>query len=187
MTTTLSRLCAGLCACILVSACANAPLPQSKIYVLDDLPDRVSNDATALIAINKIELPDYLNQRKLVLRQLDQQILIANYHIWGDDLPDSIRRVLAHELSNNGQEYRVVNSCSACGELTIRVDHFYPTDSGEAVLAGSYTYSQDEAQIYKQFSFKRILREDGYDEAVYQMRQLLLELSNNIAVSIAEN
>lgn len=178
-----------LCACLLVSACTSTPAPQSKIYVLDDLPNSVANDAAELIAINKIELPDYLNQGKLILRQQDQQILVANYHIWADDLPDSIRRVLAYELSNNGQEYRAVNSCSACDELTVRVDHFYPTDTGEAVLAGSYTYSRSDAEseIYKQFSFSRALREDGYDEAVYQMRQLLLQLSGDIARGIDEN
>jgi len=169
---------------LVISACGTsgdkAPVP--RFYLLDDLPKPIENRADALIALNKIIVPDFLKQRNLVIRQQNQQISIANFHSWADDLPESIRRVVINDLNRNNRKYRITKYCSDCPVLSISIDHFYPTDDGSVMLAGSYVLDSNSSaeSIRETFSFTGTLRSDGFTEAVFQMRQLLRLLSDDI-------
>lgn len=174
---------------LVLASCASKPPPVPHYYVLDNLKQSSSKPSGKPLAVAEISVPDYLRQRKLVMRQSSQQILFANYHSWADDLPASMRRVLIDELSAASSIYRFVERCIDCGGLQIRVDQFYPTDTGQAVLSGSYSLQLKEkagqggeAQ-FQPFHLERALRDDGYDEAVFQMRQLLLDLSQVIVAN----
>ena len=170
--------------CLLLSGCSSTAIlkPQAKFYLLDSLPVTESNNAKNIIAIHRISIPAYLDQPNLVMRQADQQIIIANYHSWADNLRDSIRRVLRSELNRSGKDFRFEETCQACGDLTITIRDFYPTDAGEVFLAGSYSLIKEPEQTAKQvhFSLRGNMQDSGYDEAVNQMRQLLLKLSQHI-------
>ena len=169
--------------CLLLSACSTTTLkPQAKYYLLDSLPASESNDAKRIVAINSVSMPGYLDQSNLVMRQADQQIIIANDHRWAGNLRDSVRRVLRVELNRIVRDFRFEEACKNCGALTITIRHFYPTESGEVFLAGSYSLIQEPKQATQQvpFSFRGNMREAGYGEVVNQMRLLLLELSQHI-------
>lgn len=173
---------------MLIPACStfSKPAPIHKYYILDEMPSVGDSDLVSVILIKNILVPDYLKQRNLILRQKDQQIAIANHHSWADDLVMSIQRVLTKELSRDTERFQRDKICINCFELTINIDHFYPTESGSAFLAGSYSLSnlKSKAQSSQHFSFESALGNDGYAEAVYQMRQMLSLLGNDIKLSI---
>lgn len=170
--------------CVFVSGCSTftKSAPTNKYYILGETPRAGENDLASLVVVKRVVVPDYLKQRKLVLREQKQQLTIANFHNWVDDLPLSIQRLLTLDLNRNTEQFKRDNKCEYCNELVLNVDHFYPTDAGTAVLAGSYslTHTKKKGKSQQYFSYENELKSDGYAEAVYQMRQLLLRLSDDI-------
>ena len=173
---------------ILISACAStqSTTPTVKYYILDAKPRALSHSLSKqLVKVDRIILPDYLNQPNLVMRMADQQMHIAAYHSWADNLPDSLQREISRSLNDKNNGYGFVKRCQNCGSLVIAVDHFYPSDQGEVLLAGSYELSLDGKQKHRhQYFFSSVIAEDGYDESVNKMRQLVAQLVNQINQNI---
>lgn len=170
-----------------LAGCINTQqAPQTFYYILDSTPQPASQtndvklgDSVKQIKVNPVVLPDYLNQPNLVLKLSDHQIKIANYHFWAEDLRQSIQQVLINELNLQNPKTSFSKICSgACLTLDITIDHFYPTEDGDVMLAG--TYYQSDTRVIKRFVLKRSLSNGGYDEAVPAMRALLSELASQI-------
>jgi uncharacterized lipoprotein YmbA len=160
--------------------------PETFYYILDSTPESTAHTTAAKtgenvkqIKVNPVVLPDYLNQPNLVLKLSDHQIKIANYHFWAEDLRQSIQQVLINELNLQNPQITFAKVCSgACLTLDITIDHFYPTEDGNVLLAG--TYYRSDKSLQKRFVINKSLREGGYDEAVPTMRALLSELASEI-------
>jgi uncharacterized lipoprotein YmbA len=168
-------------------------------YVLDAKPlAPKSVKKQTLVAVNAIQLPDYLDQPNLVLRDSSQKLHVAFYHSWAEDFGSAIRRVMISELNQSDDKVRYVQRCDSCQKLTITLNHFYPTTQGEVILAGDFVlenelensreqgdYPSKEAEIPKSFLIEANLTADGYEHAVKQMRislgQLAKQVTNNIA------
>ncbi|MEH6444874.1 MAG: ABC-type transport auxiliary lipoprotein family protein [Oceanospirillaceae bacterium] len=155
-------------------------------YVLDAEPLAIKNKPQQLsIAIDEIELPDYLSQPNLVLRDSSQKLHVAYYHSWADDLASAIRRVLMRELNQSSRKYNFTGRCKTCDSVAIRLDHFYPTTTGEVILAGEFVINrQDEKTVRHNFLLKTELKLDGYEHAVQQMRLALSKLVQQINKSL---
>jgi len=167
-----------------MSGCSTTEsVPDSYYYILDSVSEAETPAASIAknvtqIKVRPVILPDYLNQANLVMKLSDHQIKIANYHFWAEDLRQSIQQVLIKELNNNSQTSSFGQECANCDELVINIDHFYPTETGEVLLSGSY-YRKSNYQANK-FFLKMELKRGGYDEAVSAMRKLLTELAQQI-------
>ena len=170
-----------------LAGCINTQqTPETFYYILDRSPVSAeyaktakTGDKVKQVKVNQVVLPDYLNQPNLVLKLSDHQIKIANYHFWAEDLRQSIQQVLINELNVNNPDTTFAKVCSgACTSLDITIDHFYPTEDGDVLLAG--TYYQSSNKIVNRFVLKRNLNKGGYNEAVPAMRALLSELASQI-------
>jgi uncharacterized lipoprotein YmbA len=169
---------------LMLSACAStkSTSPEMKFYLLDALPAAISNNATSEISLSKVQVPEYLKQASLIMRTDGQQIRFARYHQWAGNASKAIRRVLIEELNQISSVHRFVDRCGDCGDLQINITHFYPTESGEVFLAGTYSVALEKEVKQKTESFTLSLQmeESGYEHAVFKMRQLLLKLSQRI-------
>jgi len=155
-------------------------------YVLDAKPSAVNKKRIrSIYAVKPIELPDYLNQPNIVLRDDTQRLHIAYYHSWADDLASTIRRVVISELNSAKNTARFNTRCDNCDSITVTLAHFYPTTQGEVVLSGSYQISKAEQPPLNQDFFIQVdLDKDGYEHAVEKMREALVTLTTLINQNI---
>lgn len=177
------KICLLAATVVVLNACVNStPPPDTFYYVLDPAPQTFTAKTNARpYKVKPVMLPDYMNQPNLVLKLNDHQIKITNYHFWAADLRQSVQSVLINELNliNSGASFS--KNCSQCTEITVYIQHYYPTESGDVVLSGSYQINSDKQnQSQYSFSFNSSLQKGGYDEAVAAMRMLLDELAIDI-------
>ncbi|MEO0442909.1 MAG: ABC-type transport auxiliary lipoprotein family protein [Pseudomonadota bacterium] len=179
---------------ILLPACSSTNKPPTIKYYLLDLPPEFSTFASKqfnknLVKVNRADLPDYLEQPNLVIREDNQQIRIANYHSWADNLGESIRRVLINNLNAKNNNYNFVKECKDCANLKISIEHFYPTNDGKVVLIGIYSIEKMTATkkgetFSERFMLSQDIQIDGYDHAVKKMSELLSQLSEQMTQNI---
>jgi uncharacterized lipoprotein YmbA len=184
------RLFAWIMVLVSISACSvTKPSPVTTYYLLDSRPLTVNQKARDhFIEVFSISLPDYLEQPNLVIRGKNNQIVIASYHSWADSLSDSIQRVLLRELNKLDSAYSFVKACNQCGKLSISIEHFYPTESGQVVLSGSFQFQTGvNKTLFQQFVLSDELVADGYDNSVSQMRQLLVQLAEKIVTDLSKS
>ena len=99
---------------------------------------RVEHDSGSYcVQVSSVRLPDYLKQPNLVMREDTNELRMANYHSWADNLSDAIQRVVINDANQLNSAYSFVSRCDACPSVTISIEHFYPTRSGQVVLAGT--------------------------------------------------
>jgi len=155
-------------------------------YVLDAKPSALeTKNITRNIAIERISLPDYLNQPNIVLRDDSQKLHVAYYHSWADDLGSSIRRVVISQLNVLNDSSRFSARCEGCTSIKLNLDHFYPTTQGEVILAGSFQIKPINNPVKTEsFLINLELEDDGYEHAVDKMRLALSELTAQINQSI---
>ncbi len=177
--------------CCLLSACASTAktVPHTKTYVLDSdqlSPYSNANSREIAIQLNSVRVANYIDRKALITRISTQQVTVARYHVWGEKLPALIHRALKDELNRSGSNALFVDRCQSCVSVSVTVDHFYPTDKGKVVFAGSYTIHQNnKANTTVPFLYEDNLAEDGYQESVYRLRGLLIRLASNL-VTILE-
>lgn len=171
---------------VLLQACVSSkPPPDTFYYVLDPAPRyKLEKTSARQYQVLPVVLPNYMYQPNLVLKLSDHQIKITNYHYWADDLRKSVQRVLINELNHLNAELSFVDKCKSCvGSISISIDHYYPTESGDVLLAGTYvienTLLPDQTTSHN-FQFSTTLKDGGFDESVAKMRALLDQLSMSV-------
>jgi uncharacterized lipoprotein YmbA len=172
----------------LLSACSAIEKEQPvNYYVLDAKPSALTAKAiTRNIAIDRVDLPDYLNQPNIVLRDDSQKLHVAYYHSWADDLGSSIRRVMISELNVLSDDSRFSARCLDCESIKLSLNHFYPTTQGEVVLAGDFQIKPlNKAITTQSFLITLDLENDGYEHAVDKMRLALFQLAAKINNTLA--
>lgn len=172
----------------LIAGCSLVEKEQPvNYYVLDTQPVAPGKTAkTTATMVSIVELPEYLDQPNIVLRDASQRLHVAYYHSWAEDLASAIRRVLISELNRADSAIRFTMRCENCAQLNIVIDHFYPTTQGEVVLAGEYQVINADRLLFSEvFLIKTALAEDGYEHAVQQMRNAIIRLARDINGKIA--
>ena len=178
----------GLFATIIIlvglTGCTSAPKsPSVSYYLLDQASQPIApKQTTRSVAITPVVVAEYLSVPNLLLKQTDHRIILANYHLWAEPLPPSIKRAIMSDLTTMKPNISIVDQCLNCDLLRIYIDHFYPEEEGDVVLAGRYTIERVNGQQENYpFSHKSFLTTSGYAAAVEQMRALLETLSQQIA------
>jgi len=155
-------------------------------YVLDAKPSALTpKHITRNIALERINLPDYLNQPNIVLRDDSQKLHVAYYHSWADDLGSSIRRVVISQLNVLNDSSRFSAYCEDCTSIKLNLDHFYPTTQGEVILAGNFQIKPvNKPTKTERFLVNLDLDDDGYEHAVDKMRLALFQLTAQLNQSV---
>lgn len=88
---------------VLLAGCASSPTP--RFYLLTSLeatsPEMKppTQEPCFSIGIGPINLPDYLDRPQIVTRGTSIELKLAEFDRWGEPLGDSLKRVLAKNLS----------------------------------------------------------------------------------------
>lgn len=164
-----------------ISACSKTEVPKTYYYTIDTLETQQAppRDGMQIVQVNTVTLPAYLDQRNLVMRDGDSQIIISQYHLWADEPAAGITRQLTNSLNALDSARHYQSRCSDCPSVNVNIEHFYPTSDGEVVLTGEYTLGGGNDSNHP-FSFRSQLKSDGYEDAVRVMRVLIKDLAQQI-------
>lgn len=187
-----------LCSVLTVfGGCASSTKP-SKFYVLSALPQSepiaqtTTGDADILIGIGPITLPAYLNRSQIVTRTSENELNLAEFHLWAEPLKDNISRVLMESLSsmlNTNQiaiyPWRI--SSRIAYQVTLNVIRFDVGFDGNAMLNVYWTiFGKDckEALLTKKSVLRASAKSKDYKAMVAAQNQTLMEFSREIASTI---
>lgn len=137
------------------------------------------------VKLEKIELPSYLSQTNLVMKNNEQQIKVANYNLWADNLAESSYRLLSSTINNKQLQYGLVSNCRDCPRVKVDIHHFYPSISGNVVLSGFYRIQNGNTSKVKYFNFEQLQDSEGYQGSVESMQELMEALADDIAVTVS--
>jgi uncharacterized protein len=181
-----------LLALLLVAGCAGSA--PTQYYLLEAMAPTAVNEKSdeAIIAVNPVTLPAYLDRPDIVTRSTDNRLDLADFDNWAEPLDDNITRVLAANLGHLLGTDRVIilPTASEAGNLEIRVDinRFEREPNGECVLVASWMILDGQKGRRRTLLRKSSLREtaagDGYDATVAAMNRALDRLSQEIADEI---
>ena len=173
-------------------ACSSAPEAEINYYLLNSpnlikQPIKSANyQANINIVINEIYLPQYLKQPSLVMLIGLNKLHFSHYNLWGENLTQGIKKSLSQEfvklhlMDNNNTDKTPTHQV----RLSLVIDHFYPTDQSQIILAGHYNLTADQAmsktKVVKVFKFEQAIEKDGFTQTVIQMRSLLTQLAQQI-------
>jgi uncharacterized lipoprotein YmbA len=169
--------------CLLLAACSTTTqAPDTTYYLFDAEPmAQKQKSAEARIRLNQVNIPDYLSTNQLVMRDSGHILIKANYHSWADSLDEAIQRALMNDLNNLNLQNEFVAWCDECAELSVTIEHFYPSSNGKLLLSGFFEISgKDGMHKISRFQLVDELSSDGYANAVKQMRKQVGELATLI-------
>lgn len=180
---------APLASSVLLAGCSlNTPTPAMTYHLLDHKEVKLEQRLPkAKVALSKVRLTDYLLQPNLVMRRDSNQLELANYHHWAEPLDKAVQRILIAKLNQQNPNYGTVNHCIDCKQLSLFIEHFYPNEQGQVVLSGYFVIGQGKASDeVEYFRLSGSQRDAGYAASVEVMRQLLDELSSQMASALTQ-
>jgi len=181
----------------LLWGCASTTQP-SKFYVLSVLTQPkattqvTTSNADMLIGIGPVTLPAYLNRSQIVTRTSENELKLAEFHLWAEPLKENIARVLMESLSNLLNTNRIVTypwrtSISVAYQITLDVVRFDVGSDGNAVMNVYWTvYDKDgkEELLKKKSIFRESSGSKDYHSIVAAQNRTLMEFSREIASTI---
>jgi uncharacterized lipoprotein YmbA len=187
-----------LCSVLTVfGGCASSTKP-SKFYVLSAIPQSetatqtTTDNVDMLIGIGPITLPAYLNRSQIVTRTSENELNLAEFHLWAEPLKDNISRVLMESLSgmlntNQIAIYPWRTSSRIAYQVTLDVIRFDVGFDGNAMLNVYWTiFGKDgkEALLTKKSVFSASEGSKNYKAIVAAQSLTLIEFSREIASTI---
>ena len=88
---------------VVLSGCTSSP--SSRFYILNPLPTTSpetkpsADDKCLSLGIGPIKIPDYLDRPQIVTRVAQDEIALAEFDRWAQNLQNSLTQVLAKNLS----------------------------------------------------------------------------------------
>ncbi len=177
----------------LLGGCALNSSPPANFYFLAvpaPLAETPVAGPTLALGIGPVAIPEMLNRPQIVTRAGDHRLLMADFHRWGGDLQDNIKRLLAEQVGARLQT----------GDLAIypwprnrRLDYQLRVDvlslqgrlGGEALLQGTWFLSRDDEDLLaRPFRLVETVRGDGYADLVAAYSNLFGRLAGDMAASI---
>ncbi len=156
--------------CLLLSGCLNLePQPDnSRYHILDHQASKGAKirqliAGTPHIYISRVDLPEYLKGKKLVIRKTPTEITLSETDRWVEPIEDSLSRVLAnHMLSQLPEQWSTAHhperrTNSKGFEVYLRITRLEGNWEKEAVIEGYYhvhhVQSPDTLKKHSNFSF----------------------------------
>ncbi|MBP1583203.1 MAG: membrane integrity-associated transporter subunit PqiC [Victivallales bacterium] len=166
---------------LLVSCMSKTPEHRFFLLSATATPQTAENGAEPLaVSISTVTLPEYLNQKEMVLR-LPSGELKKTGVFWGQDFKEDIRTVVTENLGVLlGTDKAIVKGDSKPVRLRLKFHEFAEVGQGKLVMRGVCVC--EIAGEFRQFSFSgsRICKETP-ESRVQAHNQLLADLSVQIA------
>ena len=178
-----------------LTGCASQPVAV-HYYAL--VPPVAATDAVVqradapTLVIERVELAEYLRQSGMVIQSGENQLQVSRNNLWAENLELALPKALVRELQRQSDDYsyylKTMDWVARTDyRLRLRIDSLQATDQGEVVAAGRYQLISEHganAQVLADFNFRRDLEQDGYAQAVEQIRALLAQIADAILGSL---
>jgi uncharacterized lipoprotein YmbA len=162
-----------------------------------NLPNTTDSEKPITV-LQLLNVADYLRQTSLIM-QIDQhELYYSRENVWAENLQSSFYKALLQDLNAIGQRNYVTSSApeaiEANASIKIDLSHFHATNNSTVVSSGRYWLTENDHQPIKNkkhalsshtFFFESELKQDGYAQAVRQLRALVTSLSKQIEKDIA--
>lgn len=175
---------------LLLTACTSSPNPLNY-YVLHSPQSMTTprdHGPESYIKIDTIRLPGYLQRPNLCMQTSEVEVHFAPQHVWANAFHEDFRQALSQQLysqhnivvDTNTGDYAQRSSVS----VAIEIYDFLPTYDGKVLLSGHFSVTTKVGVKNKQFMLESKLEKNGFAQSVKQMRQLIAELSDELAQSL---
>jgi hypothetical protein len=164
-------------------------------YLLDPIRPAAERPAGGgvRLAMEPVEIPDYLDRQALVTRGADNALEVSSFHQWAEPLNANVTRVLAENLRLLLAQTDVVRLPSRLGgfnaELQIELVRFERAGDGPVTLVARWVVLDGRRQ--REIASRRaVVTEaadgDGPEATVAAMDRALAALSRRIAEHLRE-
>jgi uncharacterized lipoprotein YmbA len=192
---------------ILLGGCFGKGTQQdTRFYLLEPVSgwssvEDVSTDAERLgLAIGPVRLREYLNRPQVVTRTQEDQIIVQEFHSWGEPLERNLNIVLAVNLGTLLATNKIVifpwrrRPPNLDFQIVADVIRFDGELGGEASLTAHYyiwDYREREGEMNRigvwYSDFSRQTADESFEALVTTMNELVGDFSREIAERIKEH
>ncbi len=191
----------GLAASILLTGCINLePVEDpTRTYILssaDLSPIRLSREGeTISLFIERVEIPPYLDDRRLVTRVAPNEVEFHEFYRWAEPIAEGIGRTIAENLDSmevvkdvgyhpwrkyGRNDYRI----------RLKIFHFEANETGDVEFSGiAEIYEPGDALVMvttRDFRFRSPVIGQGMDGVVAAMSDSLAQFSTKLAEAYRE-
>lgn len=184
-------LCCALLCCLLGCSSSSTPSYYALELPGSEPPTRQVTQGPLLV-VERVVLPEYLNDMGIAFQQDDVQMVTANQARWAEALDLQLTRSLVQTLSRQFAQLQVVegpNPDRQVWHLSLEVTGFQGRFDGQAVVAGRWLLQRGEQSYSQAFQRSVALTEDGYPALVRALRsgwqQEVAILAKNITTYFA--
>jgi uncharacterized protein len=188
-------------AALMFSGCLNLKpvVDQNRTFVLTPLPGVTASTPAAkagfAVGMGRVEIPDYLQPRRIALRQSDSEVEYFDTLLWAERLDKGLQRVLAANLNSllgcsnavwSGWRRRDVEA-----EVYVSVHRFETNPQGDVRLEASWRVTSPGAEkIWRSGRSGIAKRGPSFNAnpegAVAALSESLAELSGEIASAVRD-
>lgn len=171
-----------------LAGCAGSPPVEDHDYLLRPQQLTVLSGGRSIVALERVSIAPYLDQKGIVLQTGRSEIEVARHHRWAEPLDEAVERYLQVSIANQGEvavESAPMTTVEEDARLSVRINQLHGTETGQVRLVADWKVEQDDADP-KLYSFDESVRQatDGYPALVDAHAALLDELSGAIAESL---
>lgn len=180
----------------LLTSCFTPRYDPTRFYNLTALAtEPICSNVHQTIGIARATIPDYLDRSKIVIEIQPNELLLAEYHWWAEDLGRSIMRVITENLSTLlpcseilPAPWRALGS--PCLEVHLTILEFKPQKFNcQTLLVARYSISETKSNTFLCSKETTICiptpcTTDYYLNMTDSMNQALCQLSKEIASNI---
>lgn len=181
----------GLAAASLIG-CSQTPQLTNQYYALgaaDLTLTPVPSNNKATLVIKPVELPDYLNSTGVVMQMNDNQVHIAEQHLWAGSLNQQLDRLTLEAITLYLPRWTIVESAQFYPEagdqywiLSLSVSRFQGRLEGKAVASGRWSLIAPNGQVVKDelFNYQLDVPTRDYPGIVAKLKQNWLALNQDL-------
>jgi|AntAceMinimDraft_5_1070358.scaffolds.fasta_scaffold00015_38 uncharacterized lipoprotein YmbA len=172
----------------ILAGCASQTLPPTY-YLMRSSQDLQSSalSTSKHFSLGSVNIAAYLDQPGLVMEIAPGEMRPASQNLWAEPIYDGVRNFLSTEIAHaRGQELLPSKLTSNTTAVNIRIDQLHGTVDGRALIVAYWWLVRgDEVIMLNRFSESRALTTSGYAALVDAEKNLLSELAQRIATSLA--
>ncbi|MDM7859923.1 ABC-type transport auxiliary lipoprotein family protein [Alteromonas sp. ASW11-36] len=176
---------------LVLVGCSSQPV-VINYYMLNLATSEVARSTSDLpqVSIERVHLPEHLEQRSLVMQQSNGTLSIATKHVWAQPLDVDIAGLLATEITKLQSFDAYTGAAMSRHEdntavISVYVEHFMPLATGDVTFTGYWLERHNaHLQAPQRFTYQASLSADGYAASVAQMRLLIRLLAADISATM---
>ena len=181
---------------LITNSCVNLK-PQSdptRYFVLAGAFDNIEESGHLQIAIERIELPSYLQSQKIAIKISAHEIIYAEHYRWAEELETSVAKIIRNRLRVNNHiksvsVYPWKDSVEYDYRIRLIIHHFEGDYQGNITLAADWKVVNKAGNVLTNNTEQLTGFWDGsdYNQMVEGMNELLLQLCSKISEVLNDN